>query len=1185
MSRAPSPRLDPLTAESCTADAEVRVPAFVPGWEPEPGGPGAALIQVYARFLKSLADRLNQAPDKNRLGFFDRLGIELLPAQPARAPVVFKPLQGMPDASIPPRTRVGATLPDNAAPLVFETEEGIALAKASLAQVVSLWPARDGWRDHSADLRAGRPFRLFDGLQPVPHVLYLAHDSALALSGTSLVEVALELTVAAPDALRIVWEYWDGELWRSFRDFVAPTLATDRDPADFTSGLSRSGLVRLATDCGSSARTTVDGVSSRWIRARLDAPMPPTPDAAPATIDRLTLTTVVDRALTWSRWSQGGGIIPEQAFGGEVKLDLTRSATPFGARPEIGSALYLSCDEAMQRPGAEVTLRYQRVRSPEEITDQQGASLTAAAQSAEGLILDAVKQIIDAMVDLAEGVIVVGIDPITPVNPNITALTPQINSAIATLNSLRAQLQPGRMNLIADVHQAAAGLRSLLQSVPAGTRITFTWVDALAAAVSPGIAIANALFNFKNVNDTRFRDAATEMKQSARDMVDTLDLLKTMTPQAAALGAGATVPSMAAPAVAWEYWNGRRWVSLGATAAAPGSLTFTEFGLAGAEVTFTVPEDCEPSDYAGVTGRWIRARLTAGGYGIVTLVSWKDDQGHIHFYPIIQVRPPHIERLRLGYTWRSRAMVPERVLTENDFGFADRTEAAATRGMPFAPFVPLRDVSPSIYLGFDAPLPADLISLYLDVEEVAGGDEGPALVWEGWDGEAWVPVRERDDTRGVAVPGMVALPWPGSPPGASPLLPRFGTPLAWLRARRRSDGLPRHSVLRGAFLNAAWASEVRSYDGETVGGGNGEPGQGFRVRNVPVLPGESLEVRELFGPRARVEEPILREELLRAGLSSSDIRVVRDARTSEIAEVWVRWRNPGSLQFGVPGERIYEVERTQGRIRFGGLATGRAIPAGPDNVRVAAYRAGGGMRGNVGSGRVNRILAGVLAEGVSNPAPAQGGADSEDPAAVLDRGGTVIRNRRQAITAGDYEEMAREASSAVAVARALPTMHPAGRAAAGWVTVRIVPQSSEPRPWASFALRDQVRRFIAARAPAAIARHIAVIPALYFPVGVDVIVSPRHPSLAGRVVDAVKSAVSRFLHPLTGGPEGHGWPFGRDVYASDLCAALEAIEDLDYVDAVSLLVAGSPVGDRVAVPEDRVVAAGDLTVRLAGGDD
>ena len=357
MSRVPPPLLDPLTTESCVADAESKVPAFVPGWEPGPAGPGAALIQVYARFLKSLADRLNQAPDKNKMGFFDRLGIELLPAQAARAPVVFKPIQGMPDTAIPSRTRVGANAPDGGAPLVFETEDAIALTKASLAQVVSLWPGRDAWRDHTPDLVAGRAFQLFEALEPVPHVLYIAHDTALALAGPSLVEVALELTSPGPAPVRVIWEYWDGKIWRAFKDALSPALATDTDPVDLTVGLTRSGLVRLATDCGSSARTTVNGVTSRWIRARLEDPLPPAPNSPPATIDRINLISVVDRTLSRPQWVQGRGIVPEQAFGGEVKLDLTKTVTPLGARPEIGSALYLACEEAMTRPGAQVTLR------------------------------------------------------------------------------------------------------------------------------------------------------------------------------------------------------------------------------------------------------------------------------------------------------------------------------------------------------------------------------------------------------------------------------------------------------------------------------------------------------------------------------------------------------------------------------------------------------------------------------------------------------------------------------------------------------------------------------------------------------------------------------------------------------------------------------------------------------------
>jgi hypothetical protein len=148
-----------------------------------------------------------------------------------------------------------------------------------------------------------------------------------------------------------------------------------------------------------------------------------------------------------------------------------------------------------------------------------------------------------------------------------------------------------------------------------------------------------------------------------------------------------------------------------------------------------------------------------------------------------------------------------------------------------------------------------------------------------------------------------------------------------------------------------------------------------------------------------------------------------------------------------------------------------------------------------------------------------------------------------------------------------------------------VPQSAEARPVASFELRDDVRRYLAARAPAAIAAQIAVIPAEYFPVGVNATISPLQLSDAGIAVETARQALARFLHPLTGGPDGGGWPFGRDVFLSDVSALLESLPGIDYVEELNLTVAGSPLGERVAVPEDRIVVAGPLTVRLAGGGD
>jgi predicted phage baseplate assembly protein len=411
---------------------------------------------------------------------------------------------------------------------------------------------------------------------------------------------------------------------------------------------------------------------------------------------------------------------------------------------------------------------------------------------------------------------------------------------------------------------------------------------------------------------------------------------------------------------------------------------------------------------------------------------------------------------------------------------------------------------------------------------------------------------------------------------------RFGQPRVWIRARLAHDGSPRKSRVRAMHLNAVWAAQLTTNENEVLGSSNGQSGQVFFARQLPVLEGEVLEVRELAGARAHVEEPILRAELARAGIAESDIRVVQDPRTGRTAELWVRWRPRANLLFADSGAREYAVERTRGRVLFGGGAHGLVPPAGRDNIRLRQYRSGGGMIGNVSRGAVTQLLAGVLAQSVTNPRAAEGGADGESLPRVRRRAPQMIRHRRQAISFGDYEALALEASPAVAVARALATTHPSGRFVPGYVTVRIVPQSTDVRPMPSFELREQVRRFIAARAPAAISHRIAVIPPVYLPVTVEAVVNPANLSGAGDVLARVGQALATFLHPLTGGPWGLGWPFGRDVYLSDVAALLESLDGVDYIETLALLVDGKHMGERVDVPTDRLVVAGPQRITLSG---
>ncbi|GJG89723.1 hypothetical protein tb265_49040 [Gemmatimonadetes bacterium T265] len=1167
MSRVRAPVLDPRDAAAAAAEVAGRLPAYVPGAHVGASGPAAAATQVFGRFVKALADRVNQAPEKNQLAFYDLLGVGLLPAQAARAPFVFAALPNVGDSRVPAGTRVGAAVAGRAEPLVFETEEAVALAAAKLVEVRTVWPGRDAAADHTADALAGRAFTLFDPLQPVRHALYLAHDVYFALAGRSTVEVRVELATPGAAALDTAWEYWDGERWRAFKPFVAPARATDADSLDATAGLTRSGVVRLVSDCATTQPTTVAGVEARWLRGRLTSPLTSPVTVELPEVDRITVRTVVDRTLPpgpCAALPAGSGLLPDQAFAGEVKLDLTKAAQPMGARPVAGSTFFLACDEAFAKPGAEVTLCFRRVETAEEKADQQGADLALDINVAQGLVVQGAYGTATALLQIEAAV-----RHVTELSAADTTLMDTAHGAVV---GARNALATQGINGIAALDAAAKALvqRLLLAKPDVKDDPAVNW--AFVGFLDKG-ALLTSYDTFRTLNRTRIQDSGQSATIGAQWAENALAGLAQLTPFSAAMAAGATLPAMADPILAWEYWNGSRWAPL-AVAGSALAVTFRADG----PVAFTVPDDMEVLTVNGAAARWVRARLVSGGYGLVRVVTWKDaESGKVAVYPIVEYRSPTLDRVQLGYRWRSAEAAAEHVVAENDFGFADYTDEAAARGDTFAPFARIADLTPALYLGFDRALPADAVGLYLDVAETVGDDDGPPLTWEYADGDAWLPVCARDATRGLAVPGAVVVLAPGGG-----LLSRFGTPRAWLRARLTDDGEPRKARVLGVWSNAVWASQLETIENETLGSSSGEPGQVFFARRTPVLEGEVLEVRELDGARAEVEAPILRAELARAGVPDDDVRTVQDPRTGRTTEVWVRWRPRANLLFAEPGERAYALERTRGRVVFGGLTNGLAPAAGRDNVRLRRYRSGGGVVGNVAAGAATQLLSGVLASGVTNVRAGEGGADGEPLARVLGRAPQIVRHREQAISAADYEALALEASPAVAVARALPTTHPSGRFAPGWVTVRIVPHGTEPRPTPSWTLRERVRSFLAARAPATAARHVAVIPPAFLPVGVDAALSPVDDSAAGDVVDAARAALAGFLHPLTGGPDGEGWPFGRDVYLSDVAALLARVPGLDYVETLALRVDGVAAGERVAVPPDRLVVAGGLRLTLAG---
>lgn len=172
----------------------------------------------------------------------------------------------------------------------------------------------------------------------------------------------------------------------------------------------------------------------------------------------------------------------------------------------------------------------------------------------------------------------------------------------------------------------------------------------------------------------------------------------------------------------------------------------------------------------------------------------------------------------------------------------------------------------------------------------------------------------------------------------------------------------------------------------------------------------------------------------------------------------------------------------------------------------------------------------------------------------------AVRRFNRAITCEDFERLTREATNSAEpdrqVKRAVcfprtdldaQTSEERQRDRAGHTSVIFVPGN----PWADEqaveTIRKTVREYLEPRR--LLTSRIHVSGPRYVDVGVRLRITSVRGSAKDAVIQAVSRHLKRFFHPLDGGPEGTGWPFGRSLFTSDVYRVLEAVDGVDFISA------------------------------------
>ncbi len=286
-----------------------------------------------------------------------------------------------------------------------------------------------------------------------------------------------------------------------------------------------------------------------------------------------------------------------------------------------------------------------------------------------------------------------------------------------------------------------------------------------------------------------------------------------------------------------------------------------------------------------------------------------------------------------------------------------------------------------------------------------------------------------------------------------------------------------------------------------------------------------------------------------------------------------------------PGGK-YRIEPVAGEISLGnhdplGGEGNGTVPLPGTPITATTYRyVAGGAEGNVGANTIKVLrtpVGGVTA--VVNLFSAFGGSNEEAIEETKRRAPELLRNRYRAVTREDYEYLAGESTTDVAIARCLEprlheTDHPVNPAiwargdpwkfgaldrSPGNVHLIVVPDNGPdlPRPEPTVDLLREVLRYLNKRHD--LTARLQVTGPRYLPISVVANVSVWQKAIAQGYVAShwdvqleMENKIEKFFHPVHGGPGETGWKVGGSVFLAEVYKAIQPKEHIGFISTITV---------------------------------
>ncbi len=587
--------------------------------------------------------------------------------------------------------------------------------------------------------------------------------------------------------------------------------------------------------------------------------------------------------------------------------------------------------------------------------------------------------------------------------------------------------------------------------------------------------------------------------------------------------------------VKWEYWNGRGWAALDVDESAEKFFSIGKNSKDTRRVLkFRCPNDIESISVGSDEGNFIRARIS----------KMKDQ---FDFYA--NYITPYIHEVKINYSYGAEGHSAKEVIVNSDMK-ESKIDVSSGSLKKIAERKLFK--APAMYVCLTRPLAQGMIRMMIDIEDGIHRFN-PTLKWEYLaddhkGGMIWKHLDVMDATDDFSHSETVTIIGQNDFKKAK-IFESEGYFLRIINPDKKYSKLENivgRPVINDIKFNAVRVIQRDTKEPEYF---SIEPDEEDKVCNLSSTDASNAQVWVDECENVSTSE---QERLL--GMPRTEVNPVYDD-LGRLENLWVKWEPVSNLIAYGTEDRVYEIDYSQGTVKFGNGRNGKIPPSQYSESIKVQYCVCNGSKGNIDALKINDfVVSPDNIESVENPTPIMGGVDMETIDSAARRVFSQISGGDRVVSISDFENAICFNDRNIYRVKCLPHINEQSEDEIGIISVAVLPREFMKGYEKFQGIKNKIWQFVDEKAPMTLANssRLRIFEVNYVETSVSLEVAIDDFNSYQSVYKGIEDKLKEFLNPISGNFSRKGWGIGEFPRKELIYNYIKALPGLKWIKSINV---------------------------------